>query len=131
MNWNFIKVISKPNFVDLHVLRENWYEAYMSAFGYIFRDAALHGVLELVGVRCYIFSRESINSVWLDCDGISWWLVSTVSGEIVNLCRVFLVTSLHTESYTRTVIGDCERHRFYFILVLLLCCFWFYYFFTI
>ena len=29
----FIKVISKSDFADWHVLRENWNEAYMSIFG--------------------------------------------------------------------------------------------------
>ena len=34
-----LKVISKLSFVDWHVLRENWYEAYMPVFSHFFLEA--------------------------------------------------------------------------------------------
>ena len=58
IEWNFIKVISKPGFVDWHVLLENWYEPYMSVFGHIFETWLLHGILELVDVRRRTFGGK-------------------------------------------------------------------------
>ena len=33
-----MKVISKPDFADRHILRENWHEAIMPVFGSVFWD---------------------------------------------------------------------------------------------
>ena len=35
-DWNFIKIILKLDFVDWHVLQENWDEAYMLIFRMIY-----------------------------------------------------------------------------------------------
>ena len=37
-NLNFIKLISKPDFVERHVFTRNWYVTYMLVFGYILQD---------------------------------------------------------------------------------------------
>ena len=73
----------------------------------------LHGVVELVGVRCRTFDGKSVNLVWLDYHGISWWLVSIVDGETVNLHRAFLVHfARHGEWYYNRDRGLWEASDF-------------------
>ena len=43
----------------------------MPVFEHVFGKQLMHGVLELEGVRCHTFGGGSLNSVWLDCHGIS------------------------------------------------------------
>ena len=45
-DWNFMKIISKLDYAEWHVLRENWDEtACMSVFGTIYETKLLHGRL--------------------------------------------------------------------------------------
>ena len=80
--------------------------------------------LKLIGVRCHTFGGESINSVWPNYHGISWWLVSIIDGDIVNLRMAFLVHFLGRGEWYQ----DFERYRFYMILVFTLWYLWLYYF---
>ena len=71
-----------------------------------FKTRLLYVTLELVGIRYRTFSEESVNSVWPNCHGISWWLVSTVGGEVVKPTHVHLSTFCWTR---KVVLGLCSR----------------------
>ena len=96
-DWHILKFWNSI-FADWHILRKNWYKAFMPVFRHIFWDTTTAWDFELLGVRCCTFGGESVNLVWLNCHGVSWWLVID-----------------HQCSGTRTVIGDYERHLFYLI----------------
>ena len=84
-----------------------------------FEIRLLHDVLEIVGVRCHTFGRESVNFVWLNYHGISWWLVPTVNGNTVNMRRVILVHFTTREKWYRRPSEASNLFDFGIIITLL------------